>query len=308
LVESLVETTMCAARSPIQGAELWVPKDDFLVLRSGAYGKNAEFARVSARSRFRRGEGLPGAVWVTEQALVWRDLGTHFIRAEHAAAAGIDAAIGLPWFHGRDLVGVITFLLTSSATAPGCMEVWNHDETLNVLRYGGGLYAQAKEFEEVTRLLQFPYAAGLPGLTWSRGIPTIMEDVGASNEFVRAEAARKSGLKRAIGVPIYHERRVAHALVMIASKTECFIRGCQLFGQGERGLESRASFVEPPGTDEHAQTREALARDVWLSPGLPLIAPTPRRRAGESESGSEILLTLPIFDGIRLRGVASFEF
>jgi hypothetical protein len=248
-------------------------------------------------------------VWVTEQALVWRDLGTHFVRAEHAAAAGIDAALGVPWFHGRELAGVVTLLLTSSASSPGCVEVWNHDESLNVLRHGGGLYAHAKEFEDVTKLLQFPYAAGLPGLTWSRGIPTIMDDVGASNEFVRAEAARKAGLKRAIGVPIYYERRVAHVVTLLASGSPCFIRGCQLFGHGERGLESRASFVEPPGPDEHAQTREALARDVWLSPGLPLIAPAPRKRFGTaSETASEILLTLPIYDGVRLRGVACFEF
>ena len=296
-------------RSPIQGAELWVPKGDSLVLRCGAYGPHTEFARVSAKSRFRRGEGLPGAVWVTKHALVWTDLGTHFVRAEHALAAGIDAALGVPWFHGREFAGVLTFLLTSSASSPGCVEVWNHDESLNVLRHGGGLYAQATEFEQVTKLLQFPYAAGLPGLTWSRGIPTIMDDVTLSNEFVRAEAARKAGLKRAIGVPIYQERRVAHVVTLLASSSGCFIRGCQLFGHGERGLESRASFVEPPGTDEYAQTREALARDVWLSPALPLIAQTPRKRAGAtSETASEILLTLPIYDGIRLRGVACFEF
>jgi hypothetical protein len=302
----MVETGM---RSPVQGVELWVPKGDALVLRSGAYGRHTEFARVSARSRFRRGEGLPGAVWVTEQALVWRDLGTHFVRAELAAAAGIDAAVGLPWFHGRELAGVVTFLLTSSASAPGCVEVWNNDESLNVLRHGGGLYVRAKEFEAVTRVLQFPYAAGLPGLMWSRGIPVIMEDVGSSNEFVRAEPARKAGLKRAIGVPIFHERRVAHVLTLIASASDCFIRACQLFGHGERGLESRATFVEPPGADEQASMREELARNVWLSPRLPLIAPTrhkPMRTA--TETTSEILLTLPIYDGIRLRGVACFEF
>jgi hypothetical protein len=248
-------------------------------------------------------------VWVTQQALVWGDLGTHFVRSEHAAAAGIDAALGVPWFHGREFAGVMTFLLTSSASSPGVVEVWNHDESLNVLRHGGGLYARAKEFEEVTKLLQFPYAAGLPGLTWSRGIPTIMDDVGASNEFVRAEAARKAGLKRAIGVPIYHERRVAHVVALLASGSDCFIRACQLFGHGERGLESRASFVEPPGADEHAQTRESLARDVWLSPGLPLIASAPRKRVeATGVAPSEILLTLPIYDGVRLRGVACFEF
>jgi hypothetical protein len=300
---------MVAAQSPVQGVELWVPKEDKLILRCGAYGRHTEFARVSAKSRFRRGEGLPGAVWATGQALVWRDLATHFVRTELAAAAGIDTAIGLPWFHGRDLAGVLTFLLTSSTSSPACAEVWSHDETFNVLKHGGGLYARAKGFEQITKVLQFPYVAGLPGLTWSRGIPVVMDDVGVSNEFVRAEAARMAGLKRAVGVPIYHERRVAHVLTLIASASECFIRACQLFGQGERGLESRALFVEPPGPDEHARAREELAREVWLSQRLPLIAPTPPELPGAaSETRSEILLALPIFDGIRLRGVACFEF
>jgi hypothetical protein len=137
----------------------------------------------------------------------------------------------------------------------------------------------------------------------------MMEDVAGSNEFVRAEAARKAGLKRAVGVPIYHERRVAHVLTLIASASDCFVRACQLFGNGEHGLESRAFFVEPPGTDNHARSREELAREVWLSPRLPLIAPTPSNLPGDAtETTGEILLALPIFDAIRLRGVACLEF
>lgn len=306
---------MTSDKSLIQGAELWVPSGDTLTLRSGAYGPHTEFARVSAKSRFRRGEGMPGAVWVTQQALVWNDLSTHFVRAEHAAAAGIDAVIGLPWFYGRELAGVVTLLLTASTASPSCVELWNHDDTLDVLRHGGGLYAKASGFAELSKLLQFPYAAGLPGLTWSRGIPTIVEDVGASNEFVRAEIARKAGFKLAIGVPFYRDRRVAHVLALIASGANGFIRACQLFGHGERGLVSRATITEAPSPgraspSDNALLRASLAREVWLSPRLPLITPTQRRdrESPEDSAASEILLTLPIHDGIRLRGVACFEF
>jgi hypothetical protein len=289
--------------------ELWVPSDEALVLQSGAYGCHIEFARVSARTRFQRGEGLPGAVWATQQALVWRDLGSHFVRAEYAAAAGIDAALGFPWFQGRDLAGVLLFLLTSTASSPSAVEIWNHDESMDVLRHGGGLYPNAGEFEALSKLLQFPYAAGLPGLTWSRGIPTLLDDVGGSNEFVRAESARKTGLKRALGIPVYRERRVAHVLTLIASASDCFVRACQLFGHGERGLVSRASFVEPPAAERQTMMSEALARDVWLSPRLPLVTPAPRSSSSStSVAPSEILLTLPIYDGVRLRGVACFEF
>jgi hypothetical protein len=301
-------------RSPVQGVELWTPKDDWLVLRSGAYGRHTEFARVSARSRFRRGEGLPGAVWATQQAFVWRDLGTHFVRAEHAAAAGIDAALGFPCFHGRELVGVITFLLTASANSPACVEIWHHDDGLDVLRHGGGLYARTGEFEKLSKLLQFPYAAGLPGLTWSRGIPVLQEDVRASNEFVRAELARQIGLKRAVGVPLYRERRVIHVLTLIGAESKCFVRACELFLQEEQGLVSKAGFEDDAVTPGHPapagmpHPREALARDARLS-RLPIIIPGPARQAREGAAqGSEILMALPIHDGVRLRGVICLEF
>jgi hypothetical protein len=302
------------ARSPVQGAELWTPKDDWLVLRSGAYGRHTEFARVSARSRFRRGEGLPGAVWATQQALVWRDLGSHFVRAEHAAAAGIDAAVGFPCFHGRELVGVVTLLLTASTTTPACIEVWNHDDGLDVLRHGGGLYANTGEVEKLSKLLQFPYAAGLPGLTWSRGIPVMQDDVRASNEFVRAELAKRAGLQRAVGVPIYRERRVIHVLALIAGEANSFVRACELFLQEEHGLASKAHFDQNEGSPGDAppsglpHPREALARDARLS-RLPIIIPGPARQSRDGPAqGSEVLMALPIHDGVRLRGVVCLEF
>ncbi len=61
---------------------------------------------------------MPGAVWARQGALVWHDLTSHFVRAEVAAAAGIDAAIGFPWFKGNELAGVVTLLLTASVDAP----------------------------------------------------------------------------------------------------------------------------------------------------------------------------------------------
>jgi len=304
---------MSDVRSPVQGAELWTPKDDGLVLRSGAYGRHTEFARVSARSRFRRGEGLPGAVWATQQALVWRDLGSHFVRAEHAAASGIDAALGFPCFHGRELVGVVTLLLTSAATAPACVEVWQHDDNLDVLRHGGGVYARTGELEKLSKLLQFPYAAGLPGLTWSRGIPVIQSDVRASNEFVRAELARQAGLQCAVGVPLYRERRVVNVLTLIGAESNCFIRACELFLQEENGLVSKAHFEEgvTPGHEPPLgmpRPREALARDARLS-RLPIIIAGPAQHPRVAPGhGSEILIALPIHDGVRLRGVVCLEF
>lgn len=302
------------ARSPIQGAELWVPQDDQLVLRAGAYGPHTEFARVSARTRFRLGEGLPGAVWEREQALVWRDLRSHFVRAEYAAAAGIDAALGIPWFAGQKLAAVITLLFTVSTESAACVELWNHDESVHVLRHGGGLYAHAEEFARVSPLVQFPYAAGLPGMTWSGGIPLVVDDVRASSEFVRAELAARAGLKRAIGVPFYRERKVVQVLTFLGAESGSFVGAFELFVQSQQGLVSKARFEEweldpeanAPPTSPRA--REILAREARYS-RLPIIAPGPPvLPRGADAPRSSLLVTLPIHDGVRVRAVACFEF
>jgi hypothetical protein len=292
------------AQSPVQGVELWVPQEDSLVLSAGAYGPHTEFARVSGKSRFRKGEGLPGAVWARQGALVWHDLSTHFVRAEVAAAAGIDAAIGFPWFKGNDFVGVVTLLLTSSADASAAIEIWNHDDGVDVLRHGGGLYVRAPELARLSTLIQFPYAAGLPGLSWSVGTPVVMDDVRSSNEFIRAELASRAGLRRAIGVPLFRQRRVAHVLTLMGNESESFLRAFELFVPGEIGLETKACFEEPgplrsvpPGTAFGARKRLALEAK---GSGLPRIA-------AFSDAGPAILLALPIHDGTRLRAVGCLE-
>lgn len=299
--------------SPVQGAELWVPKGDALVLRAGAYGPHTEFARVSARSRFRRGEGLPGSVWERERGLVWSDLGTHFVRAEYAAAAGIDGAIGFPWFQGRELAGVVTLLLTSATDAVGCVELWNHESPLEALKHGGGHYVNAPEFERISRLIQFPYAAGLPGLTWSSGLPVLVEDVRASSDFVRAGPAASAGLSRGLGVPIFRERKTTHVLTFLCGATRSFVRAFEVFVKEEQGLVSRTCFDDrvPGGAPAPGmpRPRELLAREARYSQ-LPLIttAAPSSAPAGDASIDSAIVLTLPIHDGVRLRAIACLEF
>src|SRR5688572_20268788 len=116
---------MEATRSMVRAIEVWVPRGEVLVQSSGVYREHVEFERASAQSTFRRGEGLPGAVWGTERALVWHDLGVHFVRAEQAKAAGIDAALAMPVFNDRSLSAVIVFLMRKTHSNPGCVELWD---------------------------------------------------------------------------------------------------------------------------------------------------------------------------------------
>src|SRR5688572_19046786 len=156
---------MEATRSLVRAVEVWVPRGEVLVQSSGVYREHVDFERTSVQSTFRRGEGLPGAVWSTERALIWRDLGVHFVRAAQAKAAGIHTALALPVFEDRSLSAVIVFLMGDASSSPGCVELWNVNADLRVLEHGGGHYSGCPDFEMFSPLIQFSLGTGLPGGT-----------------------------------------------------------------------------------------------------------------------------------------------
>jgi hypothetical protein len=214
---------------------------------------------------------------------------------------------------GRELAGVVTLLFTTKTETPACAELWNHGGDVDVLKPGGGLYVNAPELERVSGLLQFPYGAGLPGLAWSAGMPLVIDDVRCSHEFVRAEPAARAGLRRALAIPIFRERKVVHVLTLFGSEHDSFPRGFELFVQGELGLVTRArsSEHEPRGPDSTPPRRpsptELLAQDARLS-RLPVIAPAHAAGAELEPAPASILLVLPVHDSARLRGIACLEF
>lgn len=291
----------------VQGAEVWVPRAELLLSRAGAYGPHTEFARVSARTTFRKGEGLPGAVWSSGQALLLRDLGVHFVRAEHAAAAGIDAAIGFPVFRGQELTAVVVLLLTHRSEAAGCIELWSADEDLHVLKHEAGHYCHAADFERFSRLLQFQYDTGLPGTTFS-GTPQIMPDVRASSSFIRSALAGRSGLKCGVGIPLFRARKVQQVLTLIASERWPFLRWAEVWLRAHDGLRLEAAAFDDD--DERAEILPASARrprlkelaQRVLDSGMPAAIPGPR------PDHPSVTLGVPIHDGERLCSVVCLAF
>lgn len=202
----------------VQGTEIWVPNGEVLRYHSGAYGGRSEFARVSALKTFRRGEGLPGTVWSTQRPHVWTELGAHFVRAELAAASGIEAAMGFPLFDGRELTAVVVLLCGERDRSGGCVEVWDANHDLSLLEHAGGYYGRLQRFGELSRLLQFQAGTGLPGLALRDGMPQLVDNEGESNAFVRASMARDFGIESGIAIPIHRDGRVEHVLVLLSAE------------------------------------------------------------------------------------------
>jgi hypothetical protein len=293
-------------RSLVQAVELWVPQGEVIAFAAGAYRYHYELLAHSAGLSFQYGEGLPGAVWANQKAVVWTELAGRFERAELAASAGIDAVLGCPLFDGKRLVGVLNLLLTQRSEAPSCLEVWNVSEELDVLQHGGGYYVHCSELERFSPYIQFQRGTGLPGLTWLAGDVQIMQDVRRSNAFVRAGLAARGGLKNGIGIPVYRERRVAQVLALFGAEAQSFILSAELYHPQGKELGAAMLFDwsgrgSPSGESSADAPGRSLARQV-LSTQSPALA------EAKSSPATEISLALPIYDKKGLKQILVLRF
>jgi hypothetical protein len=295
----------------VQAVEVWVPDGERMRHHSGAYGGHTEFARVSARKTFKKGEGLPGTVGSTRRPVVWSELGSFFVRAELAKAAGIEAAVGLPIFRDQELMAVVVLLCGRRATTAGCIEVWDVDEPNGRLVHAGGYYGSLRRFETISGLLQFERGCGLPGLAWERGEPTVVENLESSSVFTRASLAREHGLEAGFGIPVYRGRNVAHVLVLLSAVATPLVRTLEVWvpeADGALRLERAAYFDD---VDAFAETGKADEAPPERLPAQVLASGTPivfERAAspsfpGAAESVPELGVGIPVHDGSRMRAV-----
>ena len=303
---------MDAGRSLIRAIEVWVPRGHVLVQSSGVYG-DRELARVSARSTFRRGEGLPGAAWSTERPLVWHDLGVFFVRAEQARAAGVDVAMALPIFNGNALTAVIVFLMSKAYGSPGCLEIWDAKADMRVLGHGGGHYCGCADFEKFSQLIQFPFGTGLPGGTYSAGKPLVMHDVRQSTTFIRAGLAARCGLRFGLGLPFRHGRSVQYVLTLVAGEERPFLQTVEHWEAGQGSEEPRLALRASSEAVAEPASREApgehLAADV-LATGVPKVMRVKMLEDApiEGDAVPTLALGIPLSDGERVTGVACLVF
>lgn len=292
-----------------------MPDGEVLRHHSGSYGPHAEFARVSALKTFRRGEGLPGAVFDTRRPEVWQELGSHFVRAEIARASGIRAAVGFPLFRGEQLVAVVVLLCGSPKRARGCVEVWDVNREMGHLEHSGGYYGELEAFGKLSRLLQFQAGTGLPGIAFESGVPQVIEREGHSNAFIRASIARDYGIETGIAIPIFRGEQVAHVLVLLSTSTTPIARAFEVWTPEAENLTLLSSHYAT-GLEAFAEVSaelrlaagEGLPGRCFAS-GLPVVfdqlkAPELVRSAAANQAGLSSGVAIPVLDGTRVRAVA----
>jgi len=287
--------------SLVQAIELWFPQGEVLAFGAGAYRGNEALRLEREGAIFNQGEGLPGAVWASGKALLWNaPMGT-FLSLERAATTGIDAALGCPLFDGNRLFAVLTLLLGRRSETPGCLEIWDVTDELDVLKHGRGYYVQCAELERFSPWIQFPRGTGLPGLTWLSGEAQVMANLGESNAFIRAGLAVRCGLKHGIGLPIYRARRLIQVLALLGAEQHSFIAGVELYHPqgGELGAATLFDW-SGRGSKRGESFADAAGRNLAqraLTSNLPVLVQT------KLGSGYEISLALPVHDRKGLKQV-----
>lgn len=292
----------------VQAIEVWVPEGERLRLDGGAYGPHGAFATLSRETVFRRGEGLPGEVWASGRPQIWDDLGVRFIRAGAAAAAGFDAAVGIPVFRSDDLVAVVVLLCGSRASTGGCIETWQVDSELQELFLVDAYYGQLAAFAEMSRRMRFQRGRGLPGITWQARSPKIIDDARSSTSFLRSSLAREHGIGLGLGIPIFQASFITHVLLLLSAQKTPLARAFEVWVRDAEGdlVIREAAYAD--GLDAFGQRRRAMSVKPGegppgqaLSSGRPVILDV--KRDGPSEEGFEVGVAIPIHNGSRVTAV-----
>lgn len=302
------------ASSFVQAVEIWVPDGDVLRHHSGAYGPHLDLARQSAQSTFRRGQGLPGSAWSKGVPVVWPALKHQFLRFQPVRDVALHAGVAVPLYRDQTLVAVLVLLLGDPARSGGAVEMW--EPKAGLLGHVGAYYGCLEPaFSRVSQRLTFPKGRGLPGMTWMRGSPYLLEDLRHKDYFVRAILAQEYHVDSGIGIPFYRGREVAHVMTLLSRNATPFARAFEVWSPDGEGKLRLQQAVYGAGLEAFA----AISRKHTFVPGeglpgrayesaLPVVfgsirvGPFVRHQAAE-EAGLNVGVALPIHDGESVRSV-----
>ncbi len=278
----------------IKVTEIWVPGKDRtqLEFNSGLYGPLTEFKSASEKQRFAYNEGLPGKAWAEGHPIILKEFkDSYFKRTIAATKAGLTCGIALPIFSGDFLMAVVVFLCGDGEEHAGAIEVWCDDaanpDSLQVM---DGYYGTLDHFAAISKALAMPKGQGLPGLTWASGMPVLIENIAAANEFKRANEAAQAGITTGLGIPVASGDNRSYVMTFLSAKATPISKRIQIWKvEGEK-------LVCQTGYSKHgndlAEIFEALTVEkgagalgrVWLT-GVPSITGTVRKFQLQSGTG-----------------------
>jgi hypothetical protein len=184
-----------------------------MTLDDGYYGTTADaFEFISRRTSFRKGVGLPGAVWASGAPVFLSDLGRsgRFLRADSAVKVGINRGFAMPCANQGDETYVLAFLSALATPLVRRLEVWSPAG-------GDGALHLAEGFCEKQGLLHADASTGITpgqgaiGRAFATVVPMVTEHATDEPGPVGA-AAQAADCSALAALPVLHQGRVTAVL------------------------------------------------------------------------------------------------
>lgn len=300
--------------------EVWVPDRDrtMLELGAGLYGSHDAFRKVSELKRFFYNEGLPGRAWASGKPVVLTQFDdSYFRRVDAARQVGLTAGIALPVFSGSFLMGVVVFLCGDEDAHAGAIEVWGRDaEKTSEMILIDGYFGSLEKFEWISRHVNMGRGRGLPGGVWDTRMPLLMDDIGHSDNFVRASNAERAGIDTGLGIPCLLGSNEVYAVTFLSARDTPIARRFEIWvPAGSGGLVFQSGHCDQDIEIEMNYRSSSIAKGegiigrVWLT-GVPAVCDdlnTDNSVAGRSAclAGLQSMLALPVIDGAKLTAVVA---
>ena len=225
LLSPTTMTDLATATSTLLGAaELWrLDTDGSLSLDTGLYGSHHALRDSAADLRLASGQGLAGSALAAGRPRLFDDLASVAApgRAQAAAHNGLSAAAALPRFHGGKITSVLVLFFRGGGDACGGAEIWSAGEGRFELALGECYHAGAclERFARISKYVNFPQGAGLPGRVWEHNCPELVPDVNASKTFLRSSGDGGRELSVGLGLPLMAGRNLQAVLLLLSSQT-----------------------------------------------------------------------------------------
>lgn len=100
-------------------------------------------------------------------------------------------------------------------------EFWlseKENTALNLLGYQVLKESLSDFFSDEERIAKISFGKGLPGKVWSSQTVQVWENLGQNPDFLRGEAAKKVGIKTAVGIPVRSDEQMLGVLVLVSER------------------------------------------------------------------------------------------
>ena len=218
----------------IKVLECWVPNRDRTCLEfaGGLVGDSVSFAGSGSSVLAGDAAELPGAAWTAAQPIVVPTFeATELAPGQSALVGKLTGAIAVPIYAGDFLTAVFIMLVGSDDRQCGAIELWRMTPgSWPDIVLVDGIYGNTDEaFVHATRRTAFRKGSGLPGRVWETGSPILVTDTDDPAQFVRAEWATRSGIKRALGLPCNAGRHNVCVLTLLSSAQSPLARRAEIW-------------------------------------------------------------------------------